>query len=121
MIKKLAYIGSALAFPLLSFAQDVTDVNSLGRTIIGIINNTLVPVIFAIAFLVFIFGMFKYFIVGGHDDEAKKSGKSLMLWGLIGFFLMVSVWGLVRILTGTFKTDNSYQLPSTGFDVGLGS
>ena len=119
MTKKLIYIGTALALPLLSFAQ-ITDVQSLGSSIIGIINGTLVPVIFALAFIVFIFGVFKYFILGGHDDEAKKSGKSLMLWGLIGFFVMVSVWGLVNILTGTFNVNNGSTNAPTG-NVNFGS
>jgi hypothetical protein len=30
-----------------------------------------------------------------------------MLWGLIGFFLMVSIWGLVNILVGTFDLNNA--------------
>jgi hypothetical protein len=42
----------------------------------------------------------------------KEKGKSLMLWGLIGFFVMVSVWGLVNILTGTVSFGNN-AAPST--------
>ncbi len=43
-----------------------------------------------------------------------------MLWGLIGFFVMVSVWGLVNILTGTisFGNNDGVDAPSTGVDIG---
>jgi hypothetical protein len=44
-----------------------------------------------------------------------------MLWGLIGFFVMVSVWGLVNILTGTITFGNNTgpsQVPHTGVQVG---
>jgi hypothetical protein len=44
-----------------------------------------------------------------------------MLWGLIGFFVMVSIWGLVNILTGTVSFGNnngpSGGLPSSGVQV----
>lgn len=105
-MKKLAYLGTSFALPLLAFAA-ITDVQSLGQTVLDIINEVLVPIVFAIAFIVFIWGVFQYFIQGGSDEEAKEKGKSLMLWGLIGFFLMVSVWGLVNILVGTFDLNTT--------------
>lgn len=101
-MKKLSFIGALLAFPALAFAQ-VNSINDAGRIVIDLINNVAVPIIFALAFLVFIFGIFQYFIQGGADEEKRDAGKSLMLWGLIGFFVMVSVWGLVHILLGTFN------------------
>ena len=78
---------------------------SLVMYIISIINNTIVPLIFAVAFLVFIWGVFQYFIA--KSEEAKENGKNLILYGLIGFFVMVSVWGLVNILVGTFSLNNA--------------
>jgi NADH:ubiquinone oxidoreductase subunit 2 (subunit N) len=99
-MKKLGYIGAALALPFLAFAQ-VDSVQKAGRLVIDLINNVAVPIVFALAFIVFIWGIFQYFIQGGHDEEKRDAGKQLMLWGLIGFFVMVSVWGLVHILIGT--------------------
>lgn len=105
-MKKLSYIGIAFALPLLAAAQ-VNSINDAGNIIIGLINNVAVPLIFALAFVVFIWGVFQYFIAGGHDEEKRESGKQLMLWGLIGFFVMISVWGLVHILLGTFGLNPS--------------
>jgi hypothetical protein len=111
-MKRIAYIGSALILPALAFAQTVDSVQSLGAFTINLINTVAVPLIFALAFIVFIWGVFQFFIAGGHDEEAKDKGKSLMLWGLIGFFIMVSVWGLVHILVGTLNLNPSIpQLP----------
>jgi NADH:ubiquinone oxidoreductase subunit 2 (subunit N) len=103
-MKKLGYIGAALAMPFLAFAQ-VNTIQDFGGIIITLINTVAVPIVFALAFIVFIWGIFQYFIQGGHDEEKRESGKQLMLWGLIGFFVMVSVWGLVHILLGTFTTN----------------
>jgi hypothetical protein len=75
---------------------------SIGAMIIGLINTVLVPVLLAIAFIVFIYGVASKYIFS-HGDEGKVSeGHKLILWGLIGFFVIISVWGLVNIVVDTF-------------------
>ena len=117
MKKKIAFIGTALALPFITLAQTIDNVQSAGQFIINLINTVAVPVLFALAFIVFIFGIFQYFILSRGDEEKQGLGRSLMLWGLIGFFLMVSVWGLVNILVGTFSLNSNVpdypQSPST--------
>ncbi len=108
-MKKLGLIGAVLAFPFLAAAQ-VNSVQDAGAFIIGLINNVAVPVVFALAFIVFIWGVFQVFIIGANDEAAKEKGRALMLYGLIGFFVMVSVWGLVHILTGSVSLTN--QVPN---------
>ncbi|MEK7101954.1 MAG: hypothetical protein AAB882_02260 [Patescibacteria group bacterium] len=109
-MKKVIAITSgvltAFAVPLVSLAA-VTNIEGAGRVVINTINNVLVPVLFAVAFIVFLWGAFDTFIVGANNDEVKEKGKNLMLWGLIGFFVMVSIWGLVNILTGTVIFGNA--------------
>ncbi len=110
-MKKLGYLSLAFAFPAFASAQVVANnVTTLGQGLIGLINNVAIPFLFAVAFIVFIWGVFQYFIAGGADEEKRDTGKQLMLWGIIGFFVMVSVWGLVNILRGTFQF-SSQQVP----------
>ncbi len=122
MKKALAIIAgtlTALAVPLVSLAA-VSNLSDAGSFIINIINNVLVPVLFAVAFIVFLWGAFSTFILGQGSDETKEKGKSLMLWGLIGFFVMVSIWGLVNILTGTISFGNTTGptgVPTSGVNV----
>jgi hypothetical protein len=73
--------------------------------ILGFINTILIPFILGIGFLVFVWGMFKFFIYGGADDEAKSSGKSLMVYATLGFVLIIIFWGVVNLIA-----------ESTGFD-----
>lgn len=70
--------------------------------IINLINDVFVPVLFALAFLMFLWGVYKYFILGAADEEARAKGREFVLWGLIGFVVILSVWGLVAIVTNTF-------------------
>ena len=116
-MKKIHYLPafSTLLLPLITNAAEITDVSSAGKKIIDIINGTLVPVLFAIAFVVFLWGAFKTFILGTSDEKARTGGKMQMLYALIGFFVMMSVWGLVSIISNTFQVSGSESpsLPTT--------
>ncbi len=105
-----------LALPLVSSAaaEMINDISGVGTFIISTVNNVLVPSLFAVAFIVFLWGAFQTFVVGANNDEVKEKGKNLMLYGLIGFFVMVSVWGLVNILTGSVILENSGPTTSSG-------
>ncbi len=92
-----------LPVPALAVAELATG--SIGLfigNIVRFMNNILVPLVFAIAFLVFIWGMFQTFILGGADEEKQKAGKSLMLYAIVGFVLMVSIWGIVNLVSSGF-------------------
>lgn len=113
-MKKLAFFAAFLLMPTLAFAQQIGNVQALGQVFTNIINNVLVPLLLLIAFLVFIFGVFQYFILGGSDEEKRAQGQKLILYGIIGFFVMVSVWGLVNILVGTFNLNQAIpRIPTT--------
>lgn len=73
------------------------------------INNILVPLVFALAFIVFIWGIFQYFILGGADEGKREEGRKLMLWGIIGFVLMVSIWGIVNLIAGGLGLDGGFE------------
>src|SRR3989338_7059297 len=121
MKKALAIASLTFALPLVSLAA-INNVSDAGSFIINTINNVLVPVLFALAFIVFLWGAFQTFIVGANNEEVKENGKNLMLWGLIGFFVMVSIWGLVNILTGTVSFGNTTGVtggtPKAGVQIG---
>ncbi|MDP2665424.1 MAG: pilin [bacterium] len=82
-------------------------------SIIGLVNNILVPVLMAIAFIVFLWGVFKYFIWGAESDTERATGKQFVLWGIIGFVVILCVWGLVAIVTGTLNLTPGGKAPNT--------
>ncbi len=61
----------------------------------------LINIVLSLALLVFFWGLAKYLYKADNDAERKK-GKNLMFFGVIGLFVMVSVWGIVGIISGTF-------------------
>lgn len=86
----------------LSFGGAGGTLQSYGGFIISFVNSVIVPVIFAIAFVVFLWGVYTYFIAGAADEGKRKDGRTLILYGIIGFVIMLSVWGIVRLVQNTF-------------------
>ncbi len=82
----------------MTFAQFVGSGSS---GLIGALNTVVVPVIFALAFLVFVWGVANYFIFSVGDEEKRRAGKQFILWGIIGMVVLFSVWGLVNLLLST--------------------
>lgn len=67
------------------------------QSIVFFINNVLVPLLTAIAFIVFLWGVFNYFIWGADNEEKRKEGKTFVMYGIIGFVIIFSLWGLVNV------------------------
>jgi hypothetical protein len=74
----------------------------IGATILYIINSILVPVLFAVAFIVFLYGVAEAYIFSRGSDTARANGHKHVLWGIVGFAVMLSLWGLVNIVASTF-------------------
>ena len=79
-----------------------------------IINLYFIPALIAIAFVTFLWGIYKYFIQGADNEEAQKKGKAFALYGIIGLVIIFSVWGIVSIFMGTLGlgTTSSPQPPT---------
>ena len=71
--------------------------------IVGIINTIIVPVIFALAFIVFVWGVVNYFFLNGGDEVKRSEGRQFALWGVLGMVVLLSVWGFVNILLSTLN------------------
>ncbi len=75
--------------------MNLTILQRYAYDIMGIINFIFVPVLMAIALLTFLWGVYTYFILGADSDDKRAEGRQFVLWSIIGFVVIVSVWGLV--------------------------
>ena len=102
----LAVFGSLAVIAL--FLPTMADAVTLGHTIstISKIINGFIPIVLAIAVLVFFWGLAMY-MFNASDREKRIEGINIMFMGVIAVFVMVSIWGIVGILQQTFKVDKA--------------
>lgn len=78
--------------------------------LVGILNK-LVYVIIGASLVMFLYGIFRMSFVDGQKPESREQARKFMFWGIVSLFVMVSVWGLVRVLQFTFFGDGNLILP----------
>jgi len=95
---------SALAIPVMAATVN-TFKDLVNSVLIDGILRPIVPLLIGLAVVVFIYGVLVLMFSEG--GEKKEDGKKFMIWGIVGIFVMVSVWGLVGILKSTFNLEET--------------
>lgn len=116
MIRTAQFFVGLLTFiiPSFAFAQIATAAGGGGqfelllKNILLFTNTVLIPFIIGIGFLTFVWGMFQYFIAGGHSDESKEKGKSLMIYATMGFVIIIIFFGVINLLTSSTGLQGQY-------------
>ena len=103
MKKILATLAAFL--PSIAAAQAITDINTLTYKLTNI-GNVFIEILIAFAVIWIILNVVR-FIISGDNEEKRKGYQGAILWGIVGLFVILSIWGLVRILTNTFRTDTT--------------
>ena len=85
------------------------DICGIAANILFIINSVLVPVLFALAFIMFIYGVALKYVFSHGNSEKVEEGHRLILWGVVGFVVMISLWGLVHVVSNTFGLEGAYR------------
>jgi len=88
---------------------DTRYISGYSRGIIGIINGLIVPVLIAVAFIVFLWGAYRYFIYHADNEAERAKGKTVMFYGIIGFVIIFSLWGIVNIFISTLGLGGATQ------------
>jgi uncharacterized membrane protein YidH (DUF202 family) len=81
------------------------------RNVNAFIINPLIVFLIALALAYFLYGVFE-FIANGANDEKKTTGKSHMMWGVIGLTIMMGVWAILGMILSTFNIN--YVNPKEG-------
>jgi len=119
MKKNLAKLGATLvsiALPIATFAQQPTGIaaadcangGGLGIThvicvVYGLIK-IIIPVLILGAVAYFIWGIVQF--IGTNDAEERTAARGTMIHGIIGFAVILGLWGLVNILLRTLSVSN---------------
>lgn len=106
---KAGLLSTMLMSPLFAFAQTGTeaDAGTIFNKIASIVQ-ALVPFLITIAIIYFIWGVIEYVI--SKDDGIKDKGRNRMISGIVGLFVILAVFGLVRVISNTFDIDGGGTL-----------
>lgn len=100
-----------LCLPLLAGAATLLDTLALANTFL----NAIVGLFITLAIVVFFWGLIQYLVnVGG---EKKHEGLQIMFYGIIAIFVMVSIWGIIRLLQSTFKVTSTEPVIPKGIQI----
>jgi hypothetical protein len=92
-------LAALAASPALAFAAPLDNIGVLMKQIGNLVDLAL-PIVVGVALLGFFWGLAKFIFAAG-DEEKRKEARSIMIYGVIALFVMVSVWGLVGFLGQT--------------------
>jgi TRAP-type C4-dicarboxylate transport system permease small subunit len=73
----------------------------VGNVVTQIINP-IILLLAASAFVVFIWGGFKFIANAGNETE-REEGKKAILWGLVGLVIIFGAYGIINLALGTFS------------------
>jgi hypothetical protein len=98
------------------------DIGSIINALTNSVVKSLATLFATAAMVAFFFGIVQ-FIWGARDGDATKAknGKNFMLWGLVGLFVMFSVWGIITYVQQIFGvTQNTINIPTIQINTSSG-
>ena len=95
------------AVPLVSFAQTKNELSDIINIIVDYLGRILF-LLMAVAVVMFVWYVIKYFIL---PNENRKEAGLYVMYSLIGFFVILSLWGIVAIIGNTFGLGNTDNNP----------
>ena len=84
-------------------ATSLSDNPAVKSIIDGVMVNVITPilgVLFLFSFATFVYGIFKM-IANPDDSDERSNAKSSILWSSIGMVIMVSGYGIIRVIAST--------------------
>lgn len=64
----------------------------------------LIPLIAAIACLLFAYGLYQYYLIGPGDEGVREEGRELLLKANLAFLVLFVVWGAVGLAEKVSQT-----------------
>ena len=93
-----------------------SEVKQILVNFMEVVVSPLVTLLFAVAMLYFIFGLFTFVqsAAGSGSDQSLADGKRHMLYGVIGMTIMVSVWAIIGVITNSIGVNQTDIIQGTG-------
>ena len=91
---------------------NMSDVKNILVSLSCILSDYVIPLLFTLAVVAFVWGVILFYL-NPDNEEKRKKGKAFIVGGLIALFVMVSIWGIIKIFTNTFGFDENNAMKSS--------
>lgn len=119
IFKTLFIISVVSISPILVYAESdicknakMNDVKGILTSLSCILSDYVIPLLFTLAVVAFVWGVIQFYL-NPNNEEKRKKGKEFIVGGLIALFVMVSIWGIIKIFTTTFGFDENNAMKSS--------
>lgn len=102
--------AATVALPALASAATLLNTLALANTFL----NALIGLFITLAIVVFFWGLIRYLVSVG---EEKSAGLQIMFYGVLAIFVMVSIWGIIRLLQSTFSVTSTSPVIPQGIQI----
>ncbi|MEI6864226.1 MAG: pilin [Candidatus Adlerbacteria bacterium] len=75
--------------------------------------NSFIPLLIGVAIIFFFIGLIRYIYKSG-DAKGRAAGRDNIIWGLIGLFIIFTLWGILRFLQIAFFPNTVGQINDLG-------
>ena len=83
--------------------SETSAFDTLLNKIVAQILSPIIYLLIALALIYFLWGVF-IFIKNADSPEKRTEGYDHMMWGIIGLFIIISVNGIISLITSTLNT-----------------
>lgn len=102
--------GVVMVVPMSVFAGlvnsgDMGQFGTFAKNFGQFLNALVVPLMYALCFLFFLWGIFQYFIAGGANEEKRAQGRQFIIYAVIGFVAITALWAIVAFVYDTLGLD----------------
>lgn len=105
-----AVVSAQIYYPSTGPLSTINNANDILRRLASF-GDVIIYLLMGLAVLYIVYSSVRYFVMGKEGDEGRREAGMHIFWGLVGLFVIVSLWGLVNILINTFPVNN--QVPNT--------
>lgn len=90
------------------------DITLFIQSVDRVILNPLIILMFSLALLYFVYGVIRFLSLDA-ADKTRDEAKNAILWGIVGMFIMFSVYGIIKVLLSTFGITSTDVGPASQY------
>ena len=106
-----ALTAALLITPAVTHAQSL---QILFTNIPKFIDSVLIPFLFGIAFLVFVYNTVRYFVFEGHSEDGRAKAKAHIIYSVAAFVFLIIFYGIVQMLADSTGLEDK-QAPCSDY------